>query len=233
MGLTAPLFASIARSRGRLRRPQPAAGTVPLGALRRPQDAACSQQATENIYDRIKINLAAHLGGRKRRKRCFQMIRWERCFKNINTDVTWSHFPLFIQSLHCKQQSIHFTNRLILLWHACLENRCLLSSSCNEGDDLLLVLRPGYLCVQLERYQVKISIHPELQENVLIRRRMIFPGVSNDYILSSFSPLSKSGTIKVLSTSRILLISQVTTTLYQNSNWEATFWNTCNRHMIQ
>lgn len=40
----------------------------------------------------------------------------------------------------------------------------------------------------------KLSLHPELQENALIRRRMI-SGFSNGHILSSLSPLSKSGTI--------------------------------------
>lgn len=42
----------------------------------------------------------------------------------------------------------------------------------------------------------KLSLQPELQENALIRRRMI-SGFPNYHILSSLSPLSKSGTINL------------------------------------
>lgn len=36
--------------------------------------------------------------------------------------------------------------------------------------------------------KLNISLHPELLGNVLVRRRMSFPGVSNDRMLSSLSP---------------------------------------------
>lgn len=87
--------------------------------------------------------------------------------------------------------------------------------------------------MQLEHYQTKISLHPELQEDVFIRRRMIFPRVPNDHILFSLSPLSKSGTIK-FSFCLLLehLISQKTTTLCQSGNWLANFRNTWNRYLI-
>lgn len=152
MGLAAPLFASGARSRERLRSPQPRArclwSSPPFAGgsllatgsrkhLRQNKDKSSSSSQSQEALKEMLTNNPMR----------------ERCFKTISTGVTWSHFPPFIQSSHHKKQSAHFTNKLIMLWHASLEEKCLLSSFCEEGDDLLFVLCPGYLRVQLEHYQ--------------------------------------------------------------------------------